>query len=63
MKTEKNQPQKDHVIQDGDSRPDQKTEKGSQEKKSPLASDRGRVTKERAADVNAADDFRDAKND
>lgn len=63
MNTEKDKQPEDRLIQDGDSRPDQPVEKTSQDKKSPLASERGRVTKERGADVNSADDFRDARND
>jgi hypothetical protein len=46
-------------VSDGDTRPDQ-LDTDPQRKKH-LAEDSGRVSKERGADINSADDFRDAK--
>ena len=46
-------------VIDGDTRPDQLNV--DPERKKNLTEDKARVSKERGADVNTADDFRDAK--
>ena len=47
-------------IQDGDTRPDQNLE-GNKPGPVPSPSDRSKITKERGADVNTLEDFKDAK--
>ncbi|HEY0743113.1 MAG TPA: hypothetical protein VGD40_16710 [Chryseosolibacter sp.] len=61
MKNE-NKEQKETPIRDGDTRPDQNIE-GTRKKpsSSPMATAPGKVSKERAADVNSLEDFKDAK--
>lgn len=54
-----NQEKSQTPIIDGDARPDQLNEDPGRKKTSPV--DKNRVSKERGADINKADDFRDAK--
>jgi hypothetical protein len=49
-------------IRDGDTRPDQNIEgKTKKTAGSPMASQKKKMTKERGADVDSVEDFRDAK--
>jgi hypothetical protein len=48
-------------IRDGDTRPDQNLDPKAKKKSSPLASSKDRVTKERGADVDRWEDYKDAK--
>ena len=49
-------------IRDGDARPDQNIEgKTSKPAGSPLASGKRKMSKERGADVNSIEDFKDAR--
>jgi hypothetical protein len=60
MKNNKNKKQ-DISIKDGDSRPD-KQDHGKQNASNPVAGkNQKKFSTERGADVNGADDFRDAK--
>lgn len=62
MKNDQHNQQKGTPIRDGDTRPDQNLE-GTEKKKasSPLASKPSKITKERAADINSLEDYKDAK--
>ena len=57
-----NRDSKHTPVRDGDSRPDQNIE-GRKTKKSgsPLASQPKKMTKDRGADVNSLEDFKDAR--
>jgi hypothetical protein len=57
--SEKNKKKEQTPISDGDARPDQLNL--DPDRKKHLADDKGRVSKERGADIDSADDFRDAK--
>jgi hypothetical protein len=49
-------------IQDGDARPDKHTESSMKENTSPIPKKHSKkITKERAADSNTMDDYKDAK--
>ena len=52
---------KETPIRDGDTRPDQDLQPDLKKKSSPLASEKGRVSKERGADVDKWEDFRDGR--
>jgi hypothetical protein len=54
------QEQLETPIADGDTRPDQQVE-NTKRTKTPDVSERPKVTKDRGADIDRADDFRDAK--
>jgi hypothetical protein len=62
MRNLENDP-KETPIRDGDSRPDQNVEgkTNNRQSGSPLASQKKKMTKERGADVNSIEDFKDAK--
>jgi hypothetical protein len=52
----------DTPIRDGDARPDQNvTGKDTKKAGSPLASQKKKMTKERGADVNSLEDFKEAR--
>ena len=59
--TQKHNEQKETPIRDGDARPDQNLQPDPKKKSSPLASEKGRVSKERGADVDKWEDFRDGR--
>jgi hypothetical protein len=61
MKSKKKNIERDTPIRDGDTRPDQNIEGNTQKQSSPLASDKSKFTKERAADINSLEDYKDAK--
>lgn len=58
---DKDKEQRETPIRDGDTRPDQNIEGKVKKNSSPMATDPGKVSKERAADVNSLEDFKDAK--
>jgi hypothetical protein len=61
MKNE-NKIKRETPIQDGDTRPDQNIDgKPAKDAGSPVASKKQKITKERGADVNSLEDFKDAK--
>ncbi len=60
MNDKTNRPDESAPIRDGDTRPDQNIEGKPKKQSSPVASEKGKVTKERAADVNSLEDYKDA---
>ena len=55
------QEERETPIRDGDTRPDQDIHGDRPKHSSPLASDKKKMTKERAADLNSLEDFKDAR--
>jgi hypothetical protein len=59
---DKNKIKRETPIQDGDTRPDQNLHGESRKKAgSPLGSEKKKLTKERGADMNTLEDYKDAK--
>jgi hypothetical protein len=63
MKNKKTNTERETPIRDGDTRPDANIDGKTKTKSSPLASGGKSVSKERAADVNSLEDYKDAKNE
>jgi hypothetical protein len=61
MKNKNKNPDDQTPIRDGDTRPDQNIEGKTKKPSSPLSSEKSPTTKERAADVNSLEDYKDAK--
>jgi hypothetical protein len=60
MKNKKNTTERDTPIRDGDTRPDQNVDGLKEEKPTSPVAGKNKITKERAADVNSLEDFKDA---
>lgn len=63
MKNKKKNTERETPIRDGDTRPDANIDGETKPKSSPVASGEKNVTKERAADVNSLEDYKDAKSE
>ena len=60
MKHKTSKAERETPITDGDTRPDENIDGTTKANTSPIASDKKKITRERGADVNSMDDYKDA---